>query len=230
MKDPSETKHSCEFCNRTFIKERTLLSHICETKHRWLDKDKQGNRLGFLSFLQFYQKHTINKKQKSYEDFIRSPYYTAFVKFGNYCVGVNCINVSRYTDWLLTENIKLDTWCKDINYTQFLIYYVRNEDAWDAVTRTIEYCMELAGDESIQYQDCFRYANPNKICHAITTGKVSPWTLYQSESGVKFLDNLDNTQVKMVIDYINPELWAIKFKKESDEVSKIKKLMQDAGF
>jgi hypothetical protein len=66
-----------------------------------MDKDKQGNRLGFQSWIEFYKKNSTSKKQKTYEEFIRSAYYTAFVKFGSYCVDVNLLNVSRYIDWLL---------------------------------------------------------------------------------------------------------------------------------
>ena len=40
-------KYGCEFCNRKFVREKTLLTHICETKNRWLDKDKISNRSGF---------------------------------------------------------------------------------------------------------------------------------------------------------------------------------------
>jgi hypothetical protein len=54
--------------------------------------------------------------------------------------------------------------------------------------------------------------------------------LYHSESGKQFLNKLDETQVKMVIDYINPELWAIKFKRNTDDVNEVKKLLDTAGY
>ena len=66
-----KTDYSCEFCNRKFVREKTLFTHICETKRRWLEKDKLGNRLGFQSFVQFYKKHTSAKKTKTYDEFIR---------------------------------------------------------------------------------------------------------------------------------------------------------------
>jgi hypothetical protein len=54
--------------------------------------------------------------------------------------------------------------------------------------------------------------------------------LYHSESGAKFLESLDETQVRMVLDYINPELWAIKFIKNSDFVKSIKDILKQGGY
>jgi hypothetical protein len=195
-----------------------------------MDKDKQGNRLGFQSWLEFYKKNSASKKQKTYEEFIRSAYYTAFVKFGSYCVDVNVLNVSRYIDWLLKNQIKIDSWCQDSNYTKFLIEHLRIEDPLDAVARSIETTINMASVERILSKDYLRYGNSNKICYAITTGKLSPWILYHSASGKEFLDKLDESQIKMVIDYLNPELWAIKFKREPEKVDEVKSLLTMAGY
>lgn len=232
MKKTAETdsQHSCEFCNRKFVRERTLLSHICETKHRWLERDRVGNRLGYQSFLQFYKKHSASKKVKPYEEFIKSAYYTAFVKFGNYCVSVNVININRFVDWLLGNNIKLDNWSTDNNYTKFLIEYLRIENPFDALARSVEHCAEIAEAENIQPNDILRYASPNKICYAISTGKISPWMLYQSDSGVRFLDTLNQDHVKIIIDYINPEQWALKFHREPELTKQVKQLLTEAGY
>jgi hypothetical protein len=231
MKETWETKpYSCEFCKRSFLRESTIISHICEYKHRWMDKDKQGNRLGFQSWIEFYKKNSTSKKQKTYEEFIRSAYYTAFVKFGSYCVDVNVLNVNRYIDWLLKNQIKIDSWCQDTNYTKFLIEYLRIEDPMDAIARSIETTINMASVERVLSKDYLRYGNSNKICYAITTGKLSPWILYHSASGKEFLDKLDESQIKMVIDYLNPELWAIKFKREPEKVDEVKSLLTLAGY
>ena len=46
------------------------------------------------------------KKDKTYEEFIKSSYYTAFIKFGNYCLEINALNVPRLVDYYLKNNIK----------------------------------------------------------------------------------------------------------------------------
>jgi hypothetical protein len=54
--------------------------------------------------------------------------------------------------------------------------------------------------------------------------------LYQSESGLKFMETLDSTQQKMILEYINPEQWAIKFKKHKNVIAEVKELLSAGGY
>lgn len=229
-KNTETIQYNCEFCNRIFVRETSIAKHICEYKHRWLEKDKRSNQIAFQAWLEFYKLNTLSKKLRTYADFIKSAYYIAFVKFGSYCVDTNVLNVNQYIHYLLKNNVKIDQWNTDTNYTKFLISYLKEEDPLDAIKRSVETTIELAVYENIQNKDLLRYGNKNKICYNITTGKISPWMLYHSNSGLKFLDNLDETQVKMIIDYINPEQWAIKFKRDNDIVKVVKELLNIAGY
>lgn len=203
---------------------------MCEYKHRWLEKDKHSNRVGFQAWLQFYQKNTIAKKSRTYEEFIKSAYYTAFIKFGAYCVGVNAINISRFTDWLLKNQIKIDTWCTDTNYNKYLIEYLRTENPYDAIHRSIETTIEWAEKDNILPNDYLRYGNTNRICQLICSGKISPWLLFQSNGGVNFLDTLNQDHVKLIFDYINPEQWALKFHREPEHVREVKEILTAGGY
>jgi hypothetical protein len=109
-------KYGCEFCKREFARESTVLKHICEYKNRWLAKDRQSSRIAFQSFVHFYKKNSASKKLKTYEEFIRSAYYAAFARFGSYCVDINALNINRYIDWLLENQVKIDSWCLDSTY------------------------------------------------------------------------------------------------------------------
>jgi hypothetical protein len=207
-----------------------MVSHLCETKRRWQDRDMPGNRIGFQSWLEFYKRNTASKKTKTYQDFAKSAYYIAFVKFGHYCVDIKCININRYADWLLKNNIKIDNWCSDTNYDKFLIEYLKQEDPLDAIARSIETAIEHAKNEKIQSKDYLRYGSKNRICSLIVNGKISPWMLYQSESGIGLLESLDVTQQKMILDYINPEQWALKFHRNAENVKQVKELLSAGGY
>ena len=220
----------CEFCGRKFVRESTVLKHICEYKHRFLEKDKRPNQIAFQCWLQFYNKTSASKKNRTYEEFIKSPYYTAFIKFSNHCININALNIPRYVDWLVKNKVSIDTWNTDSVYTKFLIEYLRDENPLDALHRSVETTIAMAELQQILPKDLFRYGNKNKICYAITTGKLSPWILYQSQSGVQFMELLDETQVKMIIDYIDPEKWAIKFKRNNSEVNQIKDILKSGGY
>lgn len=229
-KNLATEKYQCEFCNREFVRESTLYKHICENKRRWQQKDLPGNRIGFQCWLQFYVKNTATNKKRTYLDFIKSSYYLTFVKFGTYCANINAINIMRYADWLMKNQIRVDSWASDKYYERYLIEYLREEDPLDAISRSIETAINHANQESIKSCDFLRYGNRNKICHLIVGGRISPWMLYQSESGIAFLEALDETQQRMILDYINPELWALKFMRNKESVAQVKGLLSQAGY
>ena len=54
--------------------------------------------------------------------------------------------------------------------------------------------------------------------------------LFHSKSGVDFMDRLESTQVKMIIDYIDPEKWALKFHREPENVRTVKEILTAGGY
>ena len=230
MKEIQETNHVCGFCDKKFQREQSLFKHMCETKRRVYDKDKPGNRIAFQCWSLFYSKNTNSRKQKTFLDFAKSSYYLAFTKFGNYCVDIHVINVPRFMDWLLDNKIPIDRWTSDQIYTQYLIYYLKEEDPLDAIARSIETTIKLSEPENILAQDVLRYGNKNRLCYVITTGKISPWMLYHSASGIEFLESLNEPQQMMIFDYINPEQWTLKFRRNKDMVEQVKEYLRLGGY
>ena len=142
---------------------------------------------------------------------------------------VQVLNIPRYIDWLLKEQVKIDLWNKDTTYNKFLIHYLKVEDPIDAVARSIETTIKLTETEDTA-SDYFRVTHPNKICHQIALGRISPWALYQSNSGVDFLSEINTDQERMIIPYIDPTAWAIKFIRDPKTASEIKEIMVAAGY
>lgn len=230
MKNKKVSELTCNFCKKEFVREGSFLNHMCEPKRRWQDRDTAGNRIGFTAWLEFFNRNNKTSKKRDYSDFTGSPYYSAFVKFGNYCVQAQVLNPNRYVDYLLKNQISVDTWNRDTTYTKFIIDHLKTEDPLDAIARSIETTVKLAEMDNIQTKDVLRYGNRTKICYEITKGKISPWMLFHSESGLSFIESLDSTQQKMILDYINPEQWAIKFKRHKNIIPEIKELLHAGGY
>ena len=101
-------KFTCEYCKKSFQKESTLLAHSCEKKRRWQAKDNQDVLVGFSSYDLFYRIE-MQSKPKEYKDFVDSQYYTAFVKFGAYCLNTKVIDQEQFTRWLIKNKVKLNS-------------------------------------------------------------------------------------------------------------------------
>jgi hypothetical protein len=221
---------TCNFCKKSFAKESTLEVHMCEPKRRHLNKDEPGVRLGFMAYIKFYEMMQGSAKLKTYEDFAESSYYLAFVKFGRYCVDVKVINPTQFMNWLLKNQKKIDKWTSDRFYTEYLLWYLPIEAVDDALARAIEYSMDWAEKQRNPSHDCVRYGNPNAVCYAITTGRLSPWVIYNCESGQKFLSECNQEQIAMIWAYINSDTWQKKFHDHPGDHEYAKDILAKAGW
>jgi hypothetical protein len=229
---PEETKSKflCEYCKKEFAKETSIAAHMCEPKRRYASRDEAGDRLGFQSYIRFYETAAGSARNKTFDTFAESAYYRAFVKFGRYCVGIRAINPPRFIDWLLKNNKKIDYWCSDRVYTEYLISYLQVEAVDDALSRAVEFGLDWAEDNSAQPNDCLRYGNANAMCYAVTTGRISPWVIYNSESGQKFLSSLDPTQIAMIWPYIDSDIWQQQFAKRAADQAYAQEILTRAGW
>lgn len=227
-----EPKHICKFCNKAFARESTLTSHACEKKRRHQQEKEIGVQWGLQAYVSFYNSTQTTTKPKNYQDFCESSYYLAFVKFGRYCVELRCVNVLLFTQWLLKNNKKLDQWCSDKLYEAWLVEYMKKESVQDALERALKEMQEYAETHSELkngYNDYFRYGNSNRVCYHISTGRISPWIVYNCNSGVKFLGELNEIQIGMIINWIDPDFWHSKFKDNAADVKWTKEILTAAG-
>ena len=207
-----ETKAVCKYCKKSFRKESTLSAHLCESRRRWQQEKEVGVQLGLQAYLKFYEITQGSSKTKSYADFVDSPYYSAFVKFGQYLVQIRCINVPLFIEWVIKNNKKLDQWTKDAYYDEYLRDYLRKEHPNDALTRSFTEMQNWADENNKSFNDIFCAGSPNKVCNMILNGRISPWILYNCDSGVEFLAGLNSEQVALIYPAIDPEFWQRKFR------------------
>ena len=223
--------YTCRYCKKDFRRESTLAVHVCETKHRWQQEKEVGVQLGLKAYLRFYEITQGGAKLKSYENFVSSPYYNAFVKFGRYCQSIRCISFSNFLDWLLKTNKKIDYWSKDSLYSEWLLEYIKREATQDAVERSLKEMVEYAethAELKNGFSDYFRYGNANRICYHITTGRISPWVIFNCDSGVRFLEGLREDQVEVIMPYIDPDFWQKKFKDYIADTEWVKDILNNA--
>jgi hypothetical protein len=79
------------------------------------------------------------------------------------------------------------------------------------------------------FSDYFRYGNSNRICHHIATGRISPWIVFNAQSGVECLENLTEEQVGMILPWIDPDHWQRKFKDYLADTEWVKDILAKAG-
>ena len=224
--------YTCQYCKKTFLKESTLAAHLCEPKRRFQNQNDPDVQMGFKAYLRFYEITQGSAKLKTYDDFAGSQYYTAFVKYGRHCRGIRCVNVSSFTDWLLKNNKKLDQWTKDAFYIEWLQQYIRKENVDDAIDRAFKEIQEYAENEPKlegNFTNYFKLGSSNRVCFHISTGRVSPWIVFNSSTGAQFLSELNEEQLDIIMPWIDPDFWNQKFKDYVADVEYVKNILQEAG-
>ena len=226
----TKTKFTCQYCRKDFARENSLAIHVCEQKKRRQERNERGVELGFQAYVRFYEMSQGSAKFKTYDDFCESPYYRAFTKFGRYCVNTRTVNPRQFLEWLLKNNKKIDRWASDQLYTEYLIDYLRIENVNDALARAIEFGIDWSEKNQANPNDCLRYGNYNGMCHAVSTGRISPWVIYNSESGQKFLSELNSEQLAMIWPYIDSDVWQKKFADYRADQEYVKDILAKAGW
>lgn len=227
---PVDQNHVCQFCNKRFVKESTLAAHLCENKRRYQQRDETGVRLAFQAYLRFYELTQGSDKKRTYDDFVRSSYYVAFTKFGRHLHSIRAVNPSSFIEYVIKNNKKLDHWCRDKLYGEYLLQYLQKENPQDALERGIMEMQVWADEEQSVVKDFFRYANTNKIAAMITNGRISPWLIYCSDTGQACLGRFNDEQVAMVYAWIEPELWQRRLKTYAADAEWCRNILTQAGF
>jgi hypothetical protein len=222
--------YTCQYCKKDFVREASLAVHSCEPRRRRQERDETGVRLGFHAYLKFYELTQGSAKLKTYDNFCESPYYRAFVKFGRYCVDIRAVNPARFVEWVLKQNKKIDHWCRDTVYTEYLVDYLQVENVNDALARAMEFGIDWSEQTGNSAEDCLRYGNNNSMVYAVTAGRISPWIIYNCESGQKFLSELDATQIAMIWPYIDSDVWMKKFADYVADQEYVREMLQKAGW
>ena len=211
------------------MKESTLAVHMCEKKRRALQKDEKRVRLGFYAFGRFYKLSAGNKKEKTYEDFCSSPYYNAFVKFGSFVNNVKPLYPERYIDYVVTSGVKLDHWAKDELYEKYVLEFILKEDVHTALERSVTTMVDWANENDASWNSYFNYASLNKVVWNIKDGKISPWLMLNCKSGKEMLGKFNDEQLNMVYHVINPQHWAMRFKRLPNDVQLVKDVAQESN-
>lgn len=209
----------CEYCGREFKLEARLATHLCEKKRRWLQKDFPETIAGFSAFDLFYRLG-MQSKPKDYASFVDSQYFSAFVKFGSYCINTRVIDTEAYTRWLIRKQAKLKDWATDRMYMLFVQDHVKKE----TVDRALERFVENASKTS--YFDKFwETANGYVIAEWIETGKISPWIIICSTRAQVALNAMNEECFNRIANSIDAGHWGKKVQQNPQDAAWVRHII-----
>jgi hypothetical protein len=218
----------CEYCNKGFAKEGTLQVHMCEQKNRHLQKNEKRVQYGYHAFVRFYQISANFSGTKTYDEFCKSTFYNAFVKFGSFISNVKPLYPEKYIDWTLKSGVKIDKWCDDALYEKYVLELVFKENVETALERTVNTMAAWAEENNSAWNHYFYYVNVNRAVWHIKDGKISPWIILNCDSGKTLLKKFTDEQLSLIYSVMDPLKWSIKFKKYPADLTLVKTVIAQA--
>ena len=121
--------------SRLSVKRRYLFTYVNKSAVILIG-DAKYVRLGHIAYNRFYKlTQGIKTKDKSYEEFSKSKYYTAFTKFGRHILDINAIDPEKFIDFVINNSVHLDKWCSDAVYETYIRELNKKETAERAIER-----------------------------------------------------------------------------------------------
>lgn len=225
----AEQTYTCQYCQHKFSKEKTLAVHVCEQKRRALAKTEKHVVLGYDTFNRFYKMSQNAKGDKTYEEFARSPYYNAFVKFGSFVSNVNPLYPDRFINYVVTSGVRLDHWCRDELYDKYVVDLIKTETVETALQRSITHMMSWGDDNKAQWNHYFLYVSLSRATFDIKDGKISPWIILNSKNGKEMLKRFSDEQLTAINVIMDVPFWLNKFKRLSTDVELVKQVVRESN-
>jgi hypothetical protein len=220
---------TCQFCGHKFSRENTLAVHVCEQKRRHLARTEKHVVLGYDAFNRFFKLNQNLRGDKTYDEFSKSSYYNAFVKFGSFVSNVNPLYPDRFIDYVIRSGVKLDHWCRDELYDKYVIDLIKTEQVETALERSIKHMMAWAENNNSSWNHYFLYVSINRAVFDVKDGKISPWLILNCKNGKDMVRKFNDEQLAAVNSVMDIPFWLNKFKKLPADVELVKEVVKGSN-
>lgn len=222
-------KYKCPYCKVSFAKESTLIAHSCDKKRRLNSQNDLSFRVALEAYQKFYRIAQRVKKDKTVDDFIMSRYYNEFIKFGSFVANVNPLYITRYIDYVITKDLKIQLWYKDETYFKYVEEIIYTESIDSALERSIKTMSEWAETVNGEWNHYFKYCNNVKSLMDLRDGKISPWLVLNCPTGVKMIENYSDKELELVFNLLNPNKWKIIFSRNKSDLDFVLEIVKKSN-
>lgn len=223
--------HVCGFCNKSFVREHSLVSHMCEPRRRHESRNNSDVKKAFWAYDAFYKHLNPQRKDqpRTYQEFSQSVMYGTLVKFGAWCEQHLVQEWQSYVKWLIERRVKIDNWCDLHAYAEYLQDLINNEPAEQALSRSLATVTHWSERSGKPWQEFFVLVNCHQLVSWVQQGRISAWLLYNSPSAQQALHRCTPEQLHMINHVIPAHKWKIRFLRMTADADLIRTLLTQAG-
>lgn len=223
----------CGFCNKEFKREDTVLTHKCEKRERYNNRESREMREAFRMYMAFMTKHklSISKNEEPLMHFIKSKYFNDFYKFAEYILSNDILNKDQFIDNILTSGKPVYEWMTHKTLEEWVIKCIKEEHPRRGVERSIPALVEWAEITGNDWNTFFYNVSPVRAIQWFECGKISPWLIFvtRPEVGNALLSRLSGSELDYLVKFIDPTFYQRKQLKYINDCNDIRNLLTEAG-
>lgn len=221
--------YKCRYCQKEFVRESTLASHLCENKRRMLAKDEKQNRIAYQSWLLFRKLTIANvKHDKSYEDFISNKFFTGFMKLAKHIIDLNLDDPEGFVRFIIMNSVPMHNWQTAVVYETYIKDRTKKETVERAVERSVLNMKAWAEKTGNSWEEYFIKVSTPEAVQDIRMGRISPWCTFATDQGSKLIDRFEPGQVQQLIDYMEPQSWRAKVMRQRQDAEWVQHVFNEA--
>ena len=202
---------------------------MCVQKQRFVDRDEKHVKYGMMIFQKWWNLTYKSKQSRTYDQFAKSPFYNAFIKFARHLLDINAVEPDQFVTFVLKLGLPIDDWCSDAVYELYLRELNKRESADKALERNFMLMERWAVSEGEDWRDFFKKVAPAQAVHWIKAGRISPWVIYTASTAVELLSRLSPEQHMIIESVLDPVFWEKKLAANADDVEAIRAVLEEAG-
>lgn len=218
----------CEYCFKSFKKENTLQKHTCEKKKRFENQNSNETLLAF-NLWKIWMKKVQKSNKENISEFLHSRFFKTFYDLADFLIKNYSHSYEEYFDYLIEKNIPTHKWKYPENWNNFIKNLTRNENHFDATSRTIKFIWNWSYQNNINPKEFFYKIGDNHLALLLNQGIISPWVVYCCESGLSKISNMGIEQKSYIVNTMDSDYWFRRFKLRNQEFNTIKDLLAEEG-
>ena len=219
-----------KFCLKNFKTENGMMKHTCKQMER---ADEIKSPIGQQAY-QIYSEwmKLSNYKVPPIESFVESRYYLAFINFAHFCRKVDLVDIKKYIELMIAEDISPTIWRNDALYVKYLEHIDRKTSPTDQAHIMIECMYKLSESLECPVSDVFDKLTGHHIVELIRKRYFTPWLMLVSTRFKQRLAAIvdEDSQVRGEIEnLIVPSYWAKKFNEQPNMIQEMKLIAKELG-
>lgn len=232
-KSPKVIMHQCRFCDKKYKREETVMTHKCEKRDRYNERESRPMREAYRLYMMFMETHklSIKKSEEPIIHFLKSKYFKDFYEFGQYLLNNDILEKEQFTKMIITSGKPVYEWCTHKTLYEWVKKCLLEEHPRRGVERSIPALTEWADLTGNEWNTFFENVSSERVIGWVESGKISPWLIWIAppESTNKMFGRMSDSELEYIMKYLEPTHFQIKqitYQKDCDE---IRSILRDAG-